>query len=228
MVREQLYSETKLPVRLKITNALDTKLSSYGLPYYYAFLQAEAAQALKQYLDLRMSLEGELRDDDYIFKPLDQKRSQRERVNEVRVLELVKYAAKRIGVDPRSVWTHLLRKSFRKVLNASHIDEDTKEALMGHRLPGSRDNYFDSHDLDEIARKYMTADFSARKKTEDLQKELKASRAEIERLRVDLALAHSGRRMLEEEMAQRAKEIAELRAEMLKLARDFKHLKQEA
>ena len=91
---------------------------------------------------------------------------------------------------------------------------------------GSRDNYFDSHDLDEIARKYMTADFSASKKTEDLQKELEGSRAEIERLRVELALAHSGRRMLEEEMVQRAREIAELREEIRKFAREVKGLKE--
>jgi len=62
-----------------------------------------------------------------------------------------------------------------------------------------------------IARKYMQADFSAYKKAEGIQIELEASKAEIERLRVDLTLAHLGRRMLEEERAQRAKEIAELR-----------------
>jgi len=174
---------------------------------------------------MRVSLEEELRDDDYIFKPILHK-AQNEKMHRVRVSNLVKSSARKIGLDPRSVWTHTIRKSFRKVLNASPIDEDTKEALMEHRLPGSRDNYFDSHDLDEIARKYMTADFSASKKTEDLQKDLEASRAEIERLRVDLALAHSGRRMLEEEMAQRAKEIDELREEMRRLARDFKSLKE--
>jgi hypothetical protein len=53
------------------------------------------------------------------------------------------------------MWSRLLRKSFRKVLNQSDIDEDTKEAIMGHKLPGSRGNYFDSHDHDEIAGKYM-------------------------------------------------------------------------
>jgi len=226
MVRDQLYPEIKIPVRLKITNAIDTKLSGYGLSYYYTFLQAEAAQALKEYLDMRMKLEGELRDDDYIFKPLHQALSQKERTNKNRILELVKSAAKRIGLDPRCVWTHTIRKSFRKVLNASSIDEDTKEALMGHRLPGSRDNYFDSHDLDEIARKYMQADFSASKKTEDLQKDLEAGKAEIERLRVDLALAHSGRRMLEEELAGQARTLAELKDEMRRLARDLKSLKE--
>jgi integrase len=225
MVRDQLYPETKIPMRLRVTNQVDTKLSGYGLPYYYTFLQVQAAQALKEYLDMRMKLEGELRDDDFIFKPI-LRRARRERLSRFRVLGLVKRSAKRIGLDPRCVWTHTLRKSFRKVLNASPIDEDTKEALMGHRLPGSRDNYFDSHDLDEIARKYMTADFSAAKKTEDLQKDLEASRAEIERLRVDLALAHSGRRMLEEELAAQARTLTELREEMRRIAKDLKRLKE--
>ena len=226
MVRDQLYAEIKIPVRLKITNQIDTKLSGYGLDYYYTFLQAEAAQALREYLDQRMKIEGERQDNDYIFKPLYRTLSRKERTNKVRILELVKSAAKKIDLDPRCVWTHTIRKSFRKVLNASPIDEDTKEALMGHRLPGSRENYFDSHDLDEIARKYMTADFSASKKTEDLQKDLEASKAEIERLRVDLALAHSGRRMLEEELATQARTLTELREEMRRIARDLKTLKE--
>jgi len=225
MVRTQLYPEIKTPVCLKITNQVDTKLSGYGLPYYYTFLQAEAARALRGYLDYRISREGELHDDDYIIKPI-LRRSRKDRMGRIEVLGLVKSSAKRIDLDPRCVWTHTIRKSFRKVLNASSIDEDTKEALMGHRLPGSRDNYFDSHDLDEIARKYMTADFSASKKTEELQKDLEASKAEIERLRVDLALAHSGRRMLEEEMATQARMIAELQNEMRRLARDLKNLKE--
>lgn len=225
MVREQLYPEIKVPVRLKITNQIDTKLSGYELPYYYTFLQAEAAKALRDYLDYRASQEGELRDDDYIFKPILRK-ARREKMSRMGVLLLVKSAAKRIGLDPRCVWTHVIRKSFRKVLNASPIDEDTKEALMGHRLQGSRENYFDSHDLDEIARKYMQADFSATKKTEDLQKDLEVSKVEIERLRVDLALAHSGRRALEEEMATQARMLTELREEMRRIAKDLKSLKE--
>jgi len=89
-----------------------------------------------------------------------------------------------------------------------------------------RDKYFDSHDLDGIARKYMNADLSASKKTEDLQKDLEASKAEIERLRVDLALAHSGRRMLEEELASQARTLTELREEMRRIAKDLKSLKE--
>jgi len=72
----------------------------------------------------------------------------------------------------------------------------------------------------------MTADFSARKKTKDLQKDLEASRAVIERLRVNLALAHLGRMMLKEEMAQRLKEIAELCEDVRRRALNFKSLKE--
>jgi integrase len=161
MVHEQLYPDIKIPVRLMITNQLDTKLSAYGLSYYYTFLQQEGANALRQYLDWRMQTEGTLNDPDYIFKP-SRKFAKNPRTEPDRVLGLVKTAAKNTGLDPKRVWTHALRKSFRKVLNATpELDEDTKYALMGHRLPGSRENYFDSHDIDEIAEKYMKASFDS-------------------------------------------------------------------
>ena len=160
LVREQLYPNIQVPVRLKITNQMDTKLSSYGLSYYYTFLQHEGTTALRKYLDWRIQTGGgNLNDQDYIFKP-SRKFAKNKRTEPDRVLQLVKTAAKNTGLDPKTVWTHALRKSFRKVLNATpELDEDTKEALMGHRLPGSRENYFDLHDLDEIAGKYMKANF---------------------------------------------------------------------
>ena len=160
LVREQLYPTIRVPVRLKITNQMDTKLSAYGLSYYYTFLQREGATALRRYLDWRMQTQGgNLNDQDFIFKP-SRKFAKNSRTEPDRVLGLVKTAAKNAGLDPKTVWTHALRKSFRKVLNATpDLDEDTKYAIMGHRLPGSRENYFDSHDLDEIAGKYMKANF---------------------------------------------------------------------
>jgi len=39
LVREQPSPEMRAPVRLRITNRIDTKLAGYGLDYYYAFLQ---------------------------------------------------------------------------------------------------------------------------------------------------------------------------------------------
>jgi integrase len=159
LVSSQVYPEVKAPVRLKITNMMDTKLSGYGLPYYYTFLDREAGEALKSYLDARKAREGALRDDDYIFKTV-KVTGKRPHTNKTRILTLVKRAAANAGLDPKGVWTHCLRKSFRKVLNASNVDEDTKEALMGHKIPGSRDNYFDKHDVDEVARKYSTLKFN--------------------------------------------------------------------
>jgi phage anti-repressor protein len=143
---------------------LDTKLSGYGLGYYYTFLGQEAAQILKDYLKERINKEGTLRDDDYIFKGLT-KRATRGRLHDKDIRAMVKSAAKSIGINPKNVWTHLIRKSFRKVLNQSDLDEDTKEALMGHRLPGSRANYFDYHDINEITRKYLTCNFGKTPKT---------------------------------------------------------------
>ncbi|MFH0748846.1 MAG: tyrosine-type recombinase/integrase [Candidatus Bathyarchaeota archaeon] len=158
LVQPHLFPAIAVPVPLKITNALDTKLSGYGLDYYYTFLGQEAAQALKSYLEGRVSKEGRLRDDDCVFKGVS-RRATRGRLHNKYIRGLVKSAAQSIGLDPKTVWTHLLRKSFRKVLNQSELDEDTKESLMGHRLPGSRANYFDCHDTAEIAKKYALCQF---------------------------------------------------------------------
>jgi site-specific recombinase XerD len=163
-VKPHLFPNIEVPVPLKITNDLDTKLSGYELGYYYTFLGHEAAQALKDYLEERISKEGRFRDDDYIFKGLT-RRATRGRLHDKDIRAIVKSAAKSIGINPKSVWTHLIRKSFRKVLNQSDLDEDTKEALMGHRLPGSRANYFDYHDISEITRKYLTCNFGKTQRT---------------------------------------------------------------
>ena len=154
-----LYPTVRVPVYLKITNQMDTKLSGYGLDYYYTFLQREAAEALRDYIDWREKNIGEMKDRDLLFGPA-RRFAKNKHTEPDRILALVKAAARSIGLDPKSVWTHTLRKSFRKVLNATpDLDEDTKEALMGHSLPGSRGNYFDIHDLDEIASKYSKANF---------------------------------------------------------------------
>jgi integrase len=170
LVRDQLYPVIQLPVRLKITNQMDTKLSGYGLDYYYTFLQREAAEALRDYLNLREK-KKKLENKDLIFGPA-RRFAKNAHTEPDRILMLVKAAARAIGLDPKTVWTHTLRKSFRKVLNAAHeIDEDTKEALMGHFLPGSRGNYFDVHDIDEIAGKYIKANYSALTEPEQQIKE---------------------------------------------------------
>jgi len=159
MVKSQLYPKVKVPVYIKVTNQVDTKLTGYGLPYYHTFLHKEAAETLRAYLDERMENEGALKDSGYLFAPLSRKAVKRA-VDKGRILYIVKAAVKAIGIDPKKVWTHTLRKTFRKVLYQSGMDPDMAEAIMGHKLAGSKGSYFDYHDMDEIAANYMKANFS--------------------------------------------------------------------
>jgi len=71
------------------------------------------------------------------------------------VRRIVKTAAKQIGIPSDRIWPHCLRKAFRKTLYESGVDPDVAEALMGHKLPGSRGNYFDYHDKDFVKKEYM-------------------------------------------------------------------------
>ncbi len=160
LVGKQLYPELKMPVRIRVTPATDNKLSLYGLSYYVTGLKDEAARALRSYLDFRIEQGWDPRAPDPLFVHADMGRNE-SRIKRVHVWRVVKASARRAGLAPESVWVHCLRKSFRKILNATpQIDEDTKEALMGHKLPGSRGSYFDYHDEDEVMSKYMQADFS--------------------------------------------------------------------
>jgi integrase len=160
LVSEQLYPEIKVPLRIKVTPNLDTKLSLYGLSYYVTGLREEASLAIREYLDMRRKNGWVPQPSDPLFVTEDSGVPRR-RMRRENVWLMVKGAARRSGIKPESIWTHCLRKSFRKILNATPaIDEDTKEALMGHKLPGSRGSYFDYHDEDEVMRKYMQADFS--------------------------------------------------------------------
>ncbi len=160
LLATQLYPEIRIPIRLKITPNLDTKLSLHGLSYYVTGLREDAALAIRDYLDFRKKQGWIPQSSDPIFVRVDEAGQPRKITRET-VWRMVKSSAKKSGLNPESVWVHCLRKSFRKVLNAtSQIDEDTKEALMGHKLPGSRGNYFDYHDENEVMTKYMQADFS--------------------------------------------------------------------
>jgi len=67
MVEKQLYPEITLSVALKTTADLDHKLSGHSLDYYCAFLQKEAAEVLKAYLDWRKAKGLFLKPNDLIF-----------------------------------------------------------------------------------------------------------------------------------------------------------------
>jgi len=174
MVRDQLFppdGKIRVPVRLKITENEETKIRNNDMGYYYTFLAREAAEALKEYLQWRMDRGEVLTDESPIFVT-HSPTVRGTPLKPASVREILKYCAKRAGLNPEGIWPHCLRKAFRKVLNNSNLDEDTKEALMGHKLPGSRGSYFDYHDVDEVEQKYMRLDFSPSREayTEELRK----------------------------------------------------------
>lgn len=160
LVADQLALNAASPVKIRVTPNMDTKLSLYGLTYYITGLQTDAARAIADYVDTRKKNGWNPRPSDPLFV-VDNPMAGQQKIRREAVWRIVKSSAKRAGISPETVWVHCLRKSFRKVLNATpQIDEDTKEALMGHKLPGSRGSYFDYHDEDEVMAKYMRADFS--------------------------------------------------------------------
>lgn len=160
MVKQFIDPKLIVPVRIRITPDIDTKLTNYAVTYYYTFLQDEAAEALKTYINWRKETEGWIpKDEDVIFTSESIHENGRPFYQDA-INRIIKRSAKRIGLDPDRIWAHLLRKSFRKMFYKAPIDNDLAEALMGHKLEGSKENYFDRHDLDWIASEYMKAPFS--------------------------------------------------------------------
>ncbi len=184
LVRENLFPEVKVPVPLRITADFDSKLAGYDLPYYYTFLGREAAFALREYIEARMNRGARLDDGSPIFTTLGTNSKDKPASYDNYYLT-VKRVAKTAGMSADKIWPHLLRKAFKKVLNRAEIDDDTREALMGHRLPGSRENYFDRHDIPDVAARYMQCSFGkedARDLIED-QKRIEALEEDNKRLR---------------------------------------------
>lgn len=164
---DQLYPRIKVPVRIKVVAnrpegiynvAEDTKLSLYDVNYYYAFLHREAAEALKDYLDARMEDGWEPKPQDFVFVTEGNiEEAKNKPLTPAHINEIVKTAAYQIGLNPKAIWTHCLRKAFRKTLYQGGLDPDVCEALMGHKLPASRGSYFDYHDLSFVEEEYLKA-----------------------------------------------------------------------
>jgi len=188
-VKDSLFPQIKAPVPLKITPQLDSKLEGHDLPYYYTFLSIEAAQALKDYLEARMNRGARLADESPVFVTHGNN-SRDSRLSYGNYFAILKRVASVAGLQPSQIWPHLLRKTFKKVLNKAEIDDDTREALMGHRIPGSRENYFDRHDLADVAARYSQCDFSNTTKQleeqEDKMLEMDQRIAELEGMLQDL------------------------------------------
>lgn len=193
MVKDFLYPELTVPIRLRITPDIDTKLQRYGIAYFYAFLQDEAAEALRTYIEWRIETEPwEPKDDDPIFVSENYQylytNEKPPKISMSAIYAVIKRTVKNCGLPVDRIWTHLIRKSARKVLYKAPIDNDLAEAIMGHKLKGSKENYFDRQDLNLIADEYMKAPFSREGigRLNHLEKEKNRLEQEVEELRTQL------------------------------------------
>jgi integrase len=170
MFKDQLWPTIKAPVKIKVVAnrpegiydcAQDTKLSAYSVNYYFTFLAQEAAEALRDYLEERKKHGWNPQDSDAVFVTHGTVPSENGKpLTAQHVVEIVKNGAKQIGINPQRIWTHCLRKAFRKTLYASGVDPDIAEALMGHKLGASRGSYFDYHDVVFAEQHYKRASWT--------------------------------------------------------------------
>ena len=224
MFRDKLTPEAA-PLPIKVvskrqkndwTVAVDTKLSGYGIGYYYTFIGKEAIQALRDYLEERKKNGWQPRDEDHVFVTEGTvKHAKGKPVTARHLLSNVKTAAHQIGLDPSTVWAHLLRKSFRNVLRRAGLEEDVCEALMGHTLPNSQGSYFDSADMEQARDEYERAGpyFSRvdHKKVEQLEEEIPKRDMEIQSLKKQVEKLQGQVQMMMQGIEARDKQYFERR-----------------
>jgi len=188
-VREQLEKGTD-PLHLQITDELDTKLRGYDLPFYDAFLGAEAVDALKRYCQMAHKTST---DDTRLFK-LKATTS---------IWTNFKRCIQRAGFDRKTMWVHSLRKSYMAQLRKANLQDEVCQVLMGHRLRGSRENYMNRNDaVEQLREAYGKADFSREGKTTE-------SRQDAELMRLDFKVADKDEeiRRLNEEVKMMGKRV---------------------
>ncbi len=148
-VEDQLGKDT---IALKITGELDHKLRSRDIPFYFTFLNGEGVATLKRYVALAHKQRSP-------NAPLFST-SGHEAISQSYVLRIVKNCCRKAGLDPKTIWTHSIRKAFRKIVRQTDMDDDDKEQLMGHVIKGSRQAYYDNKDVEVIQKAYQKCSFS--------------------------------------------------------------------
>lgn len=183
-VSRQLYADPqpKIPLRLRITEQVDWKLRGYNIDFYDTFLQGEAVQELKAWCD---TYHKDKDPEKPLFFTLLGNPLKGERV-----WSIVKGCVRRAGLDETTIWVHTIRRAFRRVVRNTGLDDEFKEAIMGHVLPDSRENYFSRNDPSDIENAYMQIDFSREvpetktqrqaKQIEDLTRQVEGLKALVE------------------------------------------------
>jgi integrase len=190
-VKYQL-EQSKVPLRLRITDEIDTKLRGYRIDFYDTFISKEAIDALKKYCEL---YHRNSTDDTPLFL------SKRGRpIGQVTIWSNFKKCIRRAGFDKKTMWVHSLRKAFKKQVRKSEVSHDFAEAIMGHVLKGAQENYFSRNDTEDIEREYSKTDFSREGNLQPIQQEMETMK--------------SDRKVLESVIRQQQSQIDALKIEL--------------
>lgn len=81
-------------------------------------------------------------------------------------------------------------------MRQTNIDDDDKEQLMGHVIPGSREAYYDKKDIKLIMEAYQKCNFSR----ELLESEMSKLRQQLEDSRLENRLLKNRQRNMEDDL----------------------------
>ena len=168
-IKEQLDTG-KVPIRIHVNSKFRERVpqACKENAEHYTFFGKEAAQALKDYIDWRVTKYGKINEDEPLFTPYEtfsQPKPRKNTLSEDSLQRLTKRAAKRTRIkDWRNISFHSLHKSFRTVLDAGYVDgsqmaEDDKKYLMGHTHSRLKKLYHNTN-ADILEQRYMKLKWS--------------------------------------------------------------------
>ena len=191
-LKDVMESLDKDVFTLKITPELDNKLAGRDIPFYYTFVNGEGAEVLKRYI---AQTHKRMNPNAFLFYTRSGKG-----ISQSYVFRMFKLFVAKAGLNPETMWTHSIRKAFRKIVRQADIDDDDKEQLMGHVLKGSRQSYYDSKDIDVILAAYRKCNFMR-----------EVPKSEFEKLREQLTNERTQRALDQEAITRMQREIADLK-----------------
>jgi site-specific recombinase XerD len=223
MIRRQL-KDGEVPLQLRITPDIDTKLRRSKVDFYDTFLNTEAVEMLQKHCE---AVHQNSEDNALLFVSRTGKK-----LHPVNVWSNFKKATRRAGLDSGNITLHSLRKAFKRQVRNSRINHDHGEMLMGHVLQGSQENYAVRNEMiEELKQAYSEVDLTRygkrnrnygelsvkvdtmrqeRKLLEDI---INRQASEMKELREKFDVALQGVESFMEQIDELRKEVAELKAQ---------------
>ena len=153
MIRKGLQ-KNEVPIRLRITDKIDTKLRRTRTGFYDTFIGSEAIELLRRYCEEE---HANSKDEDLLFPSRRTKKG----LTIYNIWKNVKKAIRRAGLDEETIWVHSLRKAFKRQVRRSNVNHDYSELLMGHVLHEAQEYYVSRNEIiEELKQAYTKVDLS--------------------------------------------------------------------